>query len=242
MTPTPVLARISRSHAPLFWPDATLGFQTNTTVARSLPHAHSPNFCAFSACSRVYCAHAHACVQVAPRQLGWCGSDSVVAYWDQLGTGTDTLLMVGPSSKYINYSCVAPPPTLAAQLHVRALSAWHGSSTYRHIHTHTYTHARARARMMYTHLQIPHRIRTTMIILNCFRLLFSPLNSYSSRLHLMPEVDGLRVISEDKHELLQAVPESVEKIFQLGFSRHPGAMLYMARQGYVTQLCFESCG
>lgn len=50
----------------------------------------------------------------------------------------------------------------------------------------------------------------------------------------MPEVDGLRIISEDKHELLQAVPESVEKIFQLGFSRHPGAMLYMARQGYVS--------
>eukprot|EP00038_Savillea_parva_P008583 m.177865 g.177865 ORF g.177865 m.177865 type:complete len:861 (-) comp14437_c0_seq1:84-2666(-) len=97
--------------------------------------------------------------KVAPRQLVWCGSDSVVAYWDQLGTGTDTLLMVGPSSKYINYS-------------------------------------------------------------------------YTSRLQLMPEIDGLRIISEDKHEFLQAVPDPVEKIFQLGFSRHPGAMLYMARQGY----------
>lgn len=97
--------------------------------------------------------------RVPPRQLEWCGSDSIVAYWDQLGDGTDTLLMVGPSSKYINYS-------------------------------------------------------------------------YSSRIVLVSEVDGLRIVGEDKHEFLQAVPESVEKIFQLGFSRHPGAMLYMARQAY----------
>lgn len=97
--------------------------------------------------------------RVAPRQLVWCGSDSVVAYWDQLGTGTGTLLMVGPRSKYINYS-------------------------------------------------------------------------YERRVHLMPEVDGLRIIGETHHEFLQAVPDSVEKIFQLGFSKYPGAMLYMARQAF----------
>eukprot|EP00041_Stephanoeca_diplocostata_P031359 m.975716 g.975716 ORF g.975716 m.975716 type:complete len:861 (+) comp23942_c1_seq8:368-2950(+) len=96
---------------------------------------------------------------VAPRQLVWCGSDSVVAYWDQLGTGTGTLLMVGPRSKYISYN-------------------------------------------------------------------------YERRVHLMPEIDGLRIIGETHHEFLQAVPDSVEKIFQLGFSKYPGAMLYMARQAF----------
>lgn len=75
-------------------------------------------------------------------------------------------------------------------------------------------------------LCFPHFL-CVLFFLFCFK------QRYTSRLHLMPEVDGLRIISEDKHELLQAVPESVEKIFQLGFSRHPGAMLYMARQGYA---------
>ena len=37
-----------------------------------------------------------------PRQFIWCGSDSVVAYWDQLETGT--ILMVGPGSKWLNYA------------------------------------------------------------------------------------------------------------------------------------------
>lgn len=87
--------------------------------------------------------------KVCPRQLVWCGSDSVVAYWDQLGVGSGTLLMVGPGSKYISYN-------------------------------------------------------------------------YEKRVHLMPEVDGLRIIGESAHEFLHAVPEVVEKIFQFGFSEYPG--------------------
>eukprot|EP00911_Craspedida_sp_UC1_P002587 UC1_evm5s1915 len=42
--------------------------------------------------------------RVPPRQLEWCGQDSVVAYWDQLGQGTDTLVMVGPGGKCKSYS------------------------------------------------------------------------------------------------------------------------------------------
>eukprot|EP00040_Diaphanoeca_grandis_P031802 m.191021 g.191021 ORF g.191021 m.191021 type:complete len:861 (-) comp32419_c1_seq1:81-2663(-) len=103
--------------------------------------------------------------KVAPRQLEWCGSDSVVAYWDQLGQGTGTLLMVSAHAtekeKYINYP-------------------------------------------------------------------------YDKRVHLMTEIDGLRVIGEDHHEFIQAVPGAVEVIFQLGLAYHqePGQMLYMARQGF----------
>eukprot|EP00039_Didymoeca_costata_P016266 m.287847 g.287847 ORF g.287847 m.287847 type:complete len:856 (+) comp16368_c0_seq11:226-2793(+) len=95
--------------------------------------------------------------RVPPRQLEWCGSDSVVAYWDQLGTGT--LLMVGPGSQFINYN-------------------------------------------------------------------------YDHRIHLAPEPDGVRIITETSHEYLEAVPEVVEKIFGLGFSKYPGAMLYQARQKF----------
>ena len=98
--------------------------------------------------------------KVAPRQLEWCGSDSVVAYWDQLGEGTGTLLMVGPGKQYINYT-------------------------------------------------------------------------YDKRIVLKTEVDGVRVISSGNHEFIEAVPEVVEKIFQLGVLKYPGAILYGARTAYV---------
>jgi hypothetical protein len=109
--------------------------------------------------------------KVAPRQLVWCGSDAVVAYWDQLGAGTGTLLMVGAHTR---------GPSQASQ----------------------------GRQMNYINY------------------------GYDKRVHLMPEFDGLRIIGESHHEFLQAVPDSVEKIFQLGFSRYPGAMLYMARQAF----------
>eukprot|EP00051_Salpingoeca_urceolata_P027676 m.482711 g.482711 ORF g.482711 m.482711 type:complete len:836 (-) comp22644_c0_seq1:37-2544(-) len=96
--------------------------------------------------------------QVAPRDFVWCGSDSVVAYWDQLGTGLDTLLMIGPGGKWLNYC-------------------------------------------------------------------------YDSRVVLLPEVDGLRIVSAQHHEFLQAVPESVERVFLIG-SMSPGAMLYDARADF----------
>eukprot|EP00162_Nutomonas_longa_P012729 comp21234_c0_seq1/m.45320 comp21234_c0_seq1/g.45320 ORF comp21234_c0_seq1/g.45320 comp21234_c0_seq1/m.45320 type:complete len:848 (+) comp21234_c0_seq1:3-2546(+) len=37
-------------------------------------------------------------IKLSPKQLVWCGSDSVILYWDEL------LLMVGPSGEYIKYS------------------------------------------------------------------------------------------------------------------------------------------
>lgn len=58
--------------------------------------------------------------------------------------------------------------------------------------------------------------------------------NYEKRIFLSPEVDGVRIISETTHEFLQAVPETVERIFQLGVanSKYPGAVLYLARQAY----------
>ncbi|KAG0040394.1 hypothetical protein BGZ82_003119 [Podila clonocystis] len=86
--------------------------------------------------------------QVAPQQLVWCGTDSVILYWDKI------VLMVGPFGDWIKYS-------------------------------------------------------------------------YDEAIFMIPEVDGVRIISSEKCEFLQKVPAVTEDIFKIG-STAPGAMLYDA--------------
>lgn len=83
-----------------------------------------------------------------PDQLTWCGSDSVLLYWE------DRLLMVGPKNRSIQYD-------------------------------------------------------------------------YEESLVLVPECDGVRIVSNSYTEFLQLVPDSTVSVFKIG-STSPGAMLYDA--------------
>jgi len=55
---------------------------------------------------------------------------------------------------------------------------------------------------------------------------------YSSPVHLVPELDGLRVISSDKHEFITKVPSSSTLVFLPG-STHPSAILFEASQHFA---------
>lgn len=52
-----------------------------------------------------------------------------------------------------------------------------------------------------------------------------------STVHLVQEVDGVRIIGKETHELLQKVPAAVEQVFKIG-SMEPGAMLYDASKEF----------
>ncbi|CEI87038.1 hypothetical protein RMCBS344292_01458 [Rhizopus microsporus] len=71
--------------------------------------------------------------------------------------------------------------------------------------------------------------------------------SYEDPIYLVSEIDGVRIMSNDKCELLQKVPDSTEKIFKIG-STDPPAMLYDALDHYETELvdavdsCIEAAG
>ncbi|KAI9486646.1 MAG: Vps16, C-terminal region-domain-containing protein [Benjaminiella poitrasii] len=90
--------------------------------------------------------------KIPPQQLVWCGTDSVVLYWDKI------VLMVGPFGDWIKYT-------------------------------------------------------------------------YEDPIYLASEIDGVRIISNDKCELLQKVPASTENIFKIG-STEPPAMLFDALDHY----------
>ncbi|KAI8327280.1 Vps16, C-terminal region-domain-containing protein [Choanephora cucurbitarum] len=90
--------------------------------------------------------------KIAPQQLVWCGTDSVILYWDKI------VLMVGPFGDWIKYT-------------------------------------------------------------------------YDDPIFLASEIDGARIISNDKCELLQKVPTSTENIFKIG-STEPPAMLFDALDHY----------
>ncbi|RCH85747.1 hypothetical protein CU098_002029, partial [Rhizopus stolonifer] len=90
--------------------------------------------------------------KIAPQQLVWCGTDSVVLYWEKI------VLMVGPFGDWIKYT-------------------------------------------------------------------------YEDPIYLASEIDGVRIISNDKCELLQKVPACTEKIFKIG-STEPPAMLFDALDHY----------
>ncbi|KAJ3186648.1 hypothetical protein HDU85_007468 [Gaertneriomyces sp. JEL0708] len=51
--------------------------------------------------------------------------------------------------------------------------------------------------------------------------------AYEGTVHLVSEIDGLRIISSDKCEFLHRVPSAIEDIFRIG-STAPGAILYDA--------------
>ncbi|RUS27514.1 Vps16, N-terminal region-domain-containing protein [Jimgerdemannia flammicorona] len=95
--------------------------------------------------------------KIPPQQLVWCGTDSVILYWDtQLKPELSqrVVLMVGPFGDWIKYS-------------------------------------------------------------------------YDDAIYLIPEVDGARIMSADKCEFLQKVPNQTEEIFKSG-STSPAALLYDA--------------
>jgi hypothetical protein len=89
-----------------------------------------------------------------PKQLVWCGNESVVAYWER----DNTLLIVGK----------------------------HGQ------------------KMVYT---------------------------YDGSVQLTAEIDGVRILSNTQHELLQKVPDVVQKIFRIN-STDPGSFLLEASKHY----------
>lgn len=90
--------------------------------------------------------------KIPPQQLVWCGTDSVVLYWEKI------VLMVGPYGDWIKYS-------------------------------------------------------------------------YEEPLHLIPECDGVRIITNSACEFLHRVPNVTEDIFKIG-STSPSAMLYDAYEHY----------
>ncbi|CAG9864088.1 unnamed protein product [Phyllotreta striolata] len=54
---------------------------------------------------------------------------------------------------------------------------------------------------------------------------------YDSSVHLIPEVDGIRIVSNTQHEMLQKVPEVVQKIFRIN-STDPGSFLLEASKQF----------
>ncbi|VEN47400.1 unnamed protein product [Callosobruchus maculatus] len=54
---------------------------------------------------------------------------------------------------------------------------------------------------------------------------------YDSSVHLVPELDGVRIISNMQHELLQKVPDVVQKIFRIN-STDPGSFLLEASKQF----------
>ncbi|XP_002734080.3 vacuolar protein sorting-associated protein 16 homolog, partial [Saccoglossus kowalevskii] len=52
-----------------------------------------------------------------------------------------------------------------------------------------------------------------------------------STVHLVPELDGLRIVGRYTHDFLQRVPNMVEDVFKIG-SMAPGAMLYEASREF----------
>lgn len=57
---------------------------------------------------------------------------------------------------------------------------------------------------------------------------------YDSPLFMIPEIDGVRIITNKKCEYLQKVPESTETIFRIG-STEPGAILFDAYEQFVNK-------
>ncbi|XP_050500351.1 vacuolar protein sorting-associated protein 16 homolog [Diabrotica virgifera virgifera] len=54
---------------------------------------------------------------------------------------------------------------------------------------------------------------------------------YDTSIFLVPEIDGIRIVSNTQHELLQKVPESVQKIYRIN-STEPGSFLLEASKQF----------
>jgi len=57
---------------------------------------------------------------------------------------------------------------------------------------------------------------------------------YESPVYLIPEIDGVRIITNETCEFLQKVPETTESIFRIG-STEPGAILFDAYEQFVNK-------
>lgn len=55
--------------------------------------------------------------------------------------------------------------------------------------------------------------------------------NYDGSIHLVSEIDGVRIVSNTQHELLQKVPEVVQKIFRIN-STDPGSFLLEASKQF----------
>lgn len=55
--------------------------------------------------------------------------------------------------------------------------------------------------------------------------------AYDGSVHLVPEIDGVRVLSGGQHELVQKVPLVVQQIFRIN-STDPGSFLLEASKQY----------
>lgn len=55
--------------------------------------------------------------------------------------------------------------------------------------------------------------------------------NYDSSVHLIAEIDGVRILSHTQHEMLQKVPDVVQKIFRIN-STDPGSFLLEASKQY----------
>lgn len=55
--------------------------------------------------------------------------------------------------------------------------------------------------------------------------------TYDGLVHLVEEIDGVRVISSAQHELVQKVPDVVQKIFRIN-STEPGSFLLEASKQF----------
>lgn len=60
---------------------------------------------------------------------------------------------------------------------------------------------------------------------------------YDYPIHLVPEIDSIRILSTTQHELLQKVPDVVQKIFRIN-STEPGSFLLEASKQF--QVCIYS--
>lgn len=61
--------------------------------------------------------------------------------------------------------------------------------------------------------------------------------SYNGMVHLVSEIDGVRIISEDKVEFLERLRQSTVNIFDIG-STAPAAMLYEAWDNFEVFFCY----
>lgn len=62
--------------------------------------------------------------------------------------------------------------------------------------------------------------------------------SYDTSVFLVPEIDGVRIFSATQHELLQKVPDVVQKIFRIN-STEPGSFLLEASKQFQVSLFKE---
>lgn len=62
--------------------------------------------------------------------------------------------------------------------------------------------------------------------------------NYDSSLHLVSEIDCIRIVTNSQHEILQKVPDVVQKIFRIN-STDPGSFLLEASKQFQVQQLYN---